>query len=836
MATVLGVASSIQSLAELTYRSICYIRSVKNAPKEARDVSRELQAMEVYLSDLIGIMSSGCGNDVWMRSLCRLDTDGGSITRSLVLLTRLSHRLQQPRSKWLRLKKRALWPLVGKEEVEELLHSIRRVITLLMAAVQLDGIKLDIAIKEDLNAVREDVKVVRDHTAFVVSLMLKMIHPGGEFDMISRVPRDRNYDNFKDISRWLLEILDPDSNSSFVQAVSRFVYSENLHKSLVRYSNYVIPKCQKTWAKHLPVSHPKQMEIVTFVPEDPDHDSLILRILPIYCTDILLDEGISIAWKTLYEVAIRTGTQPDVLAILMAEELRKIRFFETPTKVNFLVRAKQASVPIPGWTYFEFRAGEVMRVSLLFRDGTCWAETEDSAGHILTSLVEIIDTDAVDPAFLAQFGSDFFGRAHSKPQSSTFTSEHQCPGSLVQLFLERTCGYWWGEHNGGKLHSGKRVTDADLGMEKGPETEDVEPIAKCTKTSSVEPSKFLGRPSDLIAPTSHVGKLFDQMKVVPQKESESDDDHELTDMMEVDQAPKAKGMRIKPLKPTEIYDGTASLRSFQRNMREIIAYLEDGQVPDYRQVEVASRFLKGKAYTFFERTCGDNAGEWTLKRFYKKLYDFAFPIDFRTEQRRKLVNLQQKNRRVHDHVGIFNDLCNTAGTLDERHKVIFLWDSLDSTITKGLLRMGHTPETSVLEDLINDAEKVELIEGVGKSSYSKGDSPGSGPAYHSKDRFGGRLGSQNDRSDPPKKTEAFKPSGSTWSPPRNDHGSSGPRNQRNEKGNASSVKTSHNQQQKPRLLETQKNDYRAAGKCFECGEIGHRSRDCPRRNSVKPDS
>ncbi|KAJ3730439.1 hypothetical protein C8R42DRAFT_771707, partial [Lentinula raphanica] len=424
MATALGVASSILSLAELTCRSICYIRSVKNAPKEARDVARELQAMEVYLSDLAGILNSGGGNNVWTKSLCRLDTDGGSITRLIVLLTRLSHRLQQPKSKWLRLKKRAMWPLVGKEEVEELLHSIRRVITLLMAAVQLDGMKLDIAIKEDLEAVREDVKVVRDHTAFVVSLMLKTVHPGGEFDMISRIPRDRNYNNFRDISRWLLEILDPDSNSSFVQAVSKLVYSEKLHESLVRYSNYVIPRCQKTWAQHLPVSHPKQMEIVSFVPEGPDHESLVSRILPIYCADILLDEGISIPWKTLYEMATRSGTQPDILAILIADELNKIQFFETPTKVDFLVRAKQASVPIPGWTYFGFRAGQIMRVSLLFGDGTCWAETEDSAGHILTSLVEIIETDGVDPAICAQFGLDLFGRAHNKPpgQSSTSTS------------------------------------------------------------------------------------------------------------------------------------------------------------------------------------------------------------------------------------------------------------------------------------------------------------------------------------------------------------------------------------------------------------------------------
>ncbi|KAJ3782126.1 hypothetical protein GGU10DRAFT_378874, partial [Lentinula aff. detonsa] len=226
--------------------------------------------------------------------------------------------------------------------------------------------------------------------------------------------------------------------------------------------------------------------------------------------------------------------------------------------------------------------------------------------------------------------------------------------------------------------------------------------------------KLPGRPSALIAPSSHVGKLFNQMRTI-ERHSESDDEND-SDLEQKEKVEgKTKGMKIKPLKPTEIFEGTANLRSFQRNMREIIAYLEDGRVPEYRQVEVASRFLKGKAYTFFERVCGENASEWTLKKFYEKLYDFVFPIDFRTEQRRKLVNLQQRNRRVRDHVGIFNDLCNTAGTLDERHKVIFLWDSFDSLITKGLLRMGHTPEMSTLESITEDAEKVELIENVGRT-------------------------------------------------------------------------------------------------------------------------
>ncbi|KAJ3980171.1 hypothetical protein F5890DRAFT_1557946 [Lentinula detonsa] len=265
--------------------------------------------------------------------------------------------------------------------------------------------------------------------------------------------------------------------------------------------------------------------------------------------------------------------------------------------------------------------------------------------------------------------------------------------------------------------------------------------------------KLPSRPSDLIANTSHVGKLFSQLSMANVKVERPEE----VDLANADSSTKkVSGMKIKPLKPTEIYDGTASLHSFQRNMREIIAYLEDGQVPEYRQVKVASRFLKGKAYTFFERVCGESSGEWTLRKFYEKLYDFAFPIDLWTEQRRKLVNLQQRNRRVRDHVGISNDLCNTAGMLDERHKVIFLWDSFEPFLIKGLLHMGHTPKTSSLEDLIADTEKVELIECVGKGpsiDLRKPDSARSKPygSHLGKNPLSNRYSPRNEKGGTPEK-------------------------------------------------------------------------------------
>ncbi|KAG8770318.1 hypothetical protein FRC12_004361 [Ceratobasidium sp. 428] len=36
------------------------------------------------------------------------------------------------------------------------------------------------------------------------------------------------------------------------------------------------------------------------------------------------------------------------------------------------------------------------------------------------------------------------------------------------------------------------------------------------------------------------------------------------------------------------------------------------------------------------------------------------------------------------------------------------------------------------------------------------------------------------------------------------------------------------------LTDKQKDEYRAANKCFNCGEVGHLSKDCPKKNRAKP--
>ncbi|KAE9383240.1 hypothetical protein BT96DRAFT_775535, partial [Gymnopus androsaceus JB14] len=155
---------------------------------------------------------------------------------------------------------------------------------------------------------------------------------------------------------------------------------------------------------------------------------------------------------------------------------------------------------------------------------------------------------------------------------------------------------------------------------------------------------------------------------------------------------------IKPIAPNE-YNGSVNAEEFMRFVRQTTHYIEDGNVPVHREVDIMSRYLTGKAYKFYERTCGDNPDNWTLDRFFIKLYDHIFPLSFRTNQRHKLRQCSQGKHKVLDYVGYFEDLCDTIGMIDPQEKVSLLWDGFNDYITSGLYNRNLHPERSTFEDV-----------------------------------------------------------------------------------------------------------------------------------------
>ena len=69
-----------------------------------------------------------------------------------------------------------------------------------------------------------------------------------------------------------------------------------------------------------------------------------------------------------------------------------------------------------------------------------------------------------------------------------------------------------------------------------------------------------------------------------------------------------KTERIKPIEPTT-YDGSAETTAISQLIWEVVDYVTTGRVVPSRQVRVVSKYLKGKAYRFYEQQVAINDGQ-----------------------------------------------------------------------------------------------------------------------------------------------------------------------------------------------------------------------------------
>ena len=303
---------------------------------------------------------------------------------------------------------------------------------------------------------------------------------------------------------------------------------------------------------------------------------------------------------------------------------------------------------------------------------------------------------------------------------------------------------------------------------------------------------------------------------------------------------------LKPIAPKE-YNGAADARAYNRFVTEGTTYVLDGRVPKNRQVFVLSYYLDGIAYDFYTQKVSMNFAEWTLQEFYEELFNYCFPVNYRMEQRLKLKRCFQNDRKVSAYVHELEELYNMIGAVDEREKVIKLWYGLRGALQKGLWTDLLNPETSTWEEVADHAAILEIAYNVsepkdkrsnaepkGKNHLTPqgGNRPGSS---HGKSRGfqSNRSGSRpfqrgsSERSHPPRNQGRFdssKPSGL-----QNRFGSRAPSH-----GSSSSRFTPKPfERPKTILTDKEKAELLAAGKCFNCKEPGHLSRNCPKGNTVR---
>jgi hypothetical protein len=131
-----------------------------------------------------------------------------------------------------------------------------------------------------------------------------------------------------------------------------------------------------------------------------------------------------------------------------------------------------------------------------------------------------------------------------------------------------------------------------------------------------------------------------------------------------------------------------------------------------RRIFTLSQFLEGRAYDFYTQKVAMNEGDWPLSRFFKELFDYCFPIDYRMQARKRLARCFQKERTVTEYAHELQELFDMIGTVSERDQVLQLWNGVKPKIQSGLWRAQLNPEISNWDEVLAHAEIIEISENV----------------------------------------------------------------------------------------------------------------------------
>ncbi|KAF7375484.1 DNA/RNA polymerase [Mycena sanguinolenta] len=256
--------------------------------------------------------------------------------------------------------------------------------------------------------------------------------------------------------------------------------------------------------------------------------------------------------------------------------------------------------------------------------------------------------------------------------------------------------------------------------------------------------------------------------------------------------------------------------------------LEAGFVKSYirpnMRVARVSKYLTGRAHAWYMRTVAKDERKWTLKKFFEELFNHCFPVDFRSQQRRKFFSFSQGNRSIKDYRTDIQVLADSVGDISERLLIVRFWEGARVAIQKEWAHDGYDPETASMRQLVRAAVNYEqaqkLVDSIEKNKQPR--------ERTEKTKTQAPKPSQRGREQQKPKQ---KQNGVHWAE-KSDIDKTA--NLKKVNGNGGGKKNWNNANKSNNLTRAQKDEYRAQGKCFTCGETTHLSKDCPQNNSVKP--
>ncbi|KAG8695605.1 hypothetical protein FRC09_009059, partial [Ceratobasidium sp. 395] len=292
---------------------------------------------------------------------------------------------------------------------------------------------------------------------------------------------------------------------------------------------------------------------------------------------------------------------------------------------------------------------------------------------------------------------------------------------------------------------------------------------------------------------------------------------------------KARRASIKLKEPTP-YNGEQDYDKFELWDYETEQWLKESGLKKKKAVRYVGTFLKGKAAQWYMDFVAPDPSAHTLDTIKIGLFSYCFPPDLKAQLQREFKQARQGELKFIDYMRQLRRLQRRIPDITDRQICVKLWDTVQAYLKIKWIEAGIDAESADLEIMRESAERFEAAEEVRQRARAAETAPAKisfrqnakypvykNPPYQSpRPQYTPNAGHASSS-----QQQQSKPNYASKNPP----GPPKPQNrQRNQKPRQGSSKMSREE----------RNELRAANKCFSCKEVGHTVKDCPSRTTAKP--